>query len=306
MHRILAVLSLFLISFLVKAEPKKGYKMETVIYADTLGMDLYLPVTSSYEQKPVFVYLHGGGFQGGSRRSEEITRMSERLTEQGWIVVSMSYHLSMKGKSFGCDQPVQDKINTMFVAAQNTHQAVKYLLDHDQQYGLNKSKIVLAGSSAGAEAVMQAVYWTRTREGILPAGFQYAGVVSMAGAILDINWVTKDAAIPTAMFHGTCDPLVPYAAAPHHYCGAEAKGYMMFYGSAAIMERLEKLGLGYFFFTDCGGGHEWAGKPIQPDWIHLIQDFLANDVLENKFRRVREVVQIGSGQCADREILCRD
>lgn len=302
----MAVIALLAVAFLAQAESRKGYKMETVIYTDTLAMDIYTPAAVTNDQKPVFVYLHGGGFQGGSRRSAEVTKMSVRLTDLGWMVVSVSYHLTMKGQSFSCDQPVQNKINTLFVAAQNTHEAVKYLLDHELKYGVDKEQIVLAGSSAGAEAVMQAVYWQKTRMGILPEEFQYAGVVSMAGAILDINWVTKASAIPTALFHGTCDPLVPYDTAPHHYCSAEATGFMMLFGAAAVARRLESLGLGYFFFTDCGGGHEWAGKPIQPDWIYLIEDFLTRDVLQKKQRTVHEVVQIGQGQCGDREILCRD
>ena len=47
--------------------------------------------------------------------------------------------------------------------------------------------MVLAGSSAGAEAILHTAYWPATRaadgQALLPPDFRYAGVISMAGGL---------------------------------------------------------------------------------------------------------------------------
>jgi hypothetical protein len=110
-----------------------------------------------------------------------------------------------------------------------------------------EDKIILAGSSAGAEAVLHAAYWTANdlidlpEQPALPEDFKYGGVISMAGALVDTNLITKENAIPTLLFHGTCDNLVPFGTAPHHYCDESDKGYLMLHGANSIAKRLHHL-----------------------------------------------------------------
>ncbi len=280
-----------------------SFMRSTVVYEDTLAMDLFVPDEITDQLRPVLIYVHGGGFSGGQRDHENHIWFCEYFAKRGWITVTISYHLTMKGKSFSCDQPVANKINTLLVSAQNINQATAYLLTQGDRLQMNTDKIVIAGSSAGAEAVIHAAYWNKSQEEILPNDFQYGGAISMAGALLDDNWITKDSAIPTALFHGTCDNLVPYGTAPHHYCGAEQPGFMMLFGSESIADRLTSIGKGSYLVTDCGGGHEWNVKPIWPDYIYMIEDFLENDVLANQQRRIHQVFKEGKHQC-DRGSMC--
>lgn len=278
----------------------QSYDRKSLIYEDTLGLDLFVP-TSSSDKKPLLIYVHGGGFSGGRRDHPDHIAFCERYAEKGWVTATISYHLTMKGKSFSCDQAVQNKINTMFTAAQNIHQAVDFIIENETS--VNPAQVVLAGSSAGAEAVIHAVYWDNTKNNILDSDFKYAGMISMAGALLDQRWVTNESAVPSAFFHGTCDELVPYGNAPHHYCDANETGFMMLYGSHSLAMRLGDLNQQYFLVTDCGGGHEWASKPIGDDHIYLIDDFLKNDVLQGKKRQTHLVLGEGSKQC-DRMGFC--
>ncbi|MEQ9305250.1 MAG: alpha/beta hydrolase [Marinoscillum sp.] len=278
------------------------FQKQTLIYTDTLGLDLFVPDNKSNDQKPLLIYVHGGGFSGGERDHADHIAFCERYAKRGWVTATISYHLTMKGKSFSCDQAVQHKINTIFTAAQNIHQAVKFLIDHEQS--IDPSRVVLAGSSAGAEAVVQAVYWDKTKKDILSDDFKYAGMISMAGALLDERWVTSDSAIPSAFFHGTCDSLVPYGNAPHHYCEADETGFMMLYGGYSLAMKLESINQQYFMVTDCGGGHEWASKPIAKDYIHYIDDFLENGVLKSIKRQSHLVLSEGEGDCTVVEV-CR-
>ncbi|MEQ8881656.1 MAG: alpha/beta hydrolase [Cyclobacteriaceae bacterium] len=292
-------LSIFIFMLLFAANPDlhaQDIERVTINYTDTLSMDIFVPKGGD-KVKPLLVYVHGGGFSGGTRDSQRNLEFCQYFAERGWVTATISYHLTRKGKGFGCDIPIQEKIKTFDMSARNTHQAVKFLLDNQKKYQIDPDKIVLAGSSAGAEAVVQAAYWKETKARILPDAFKYAGVISMAGAILDIGWISTSSAIPTQLFHGTCDPLVPYDMASHHYCKPENEGFMMLYGAKAISDKLDRLNKSYYLVTDCNGGHEWAGKPMGKDYIHLVEDFLTTDVLNQTHRQTKIVLQEGKNTC---------
>lgn len=275
---------------------------QTFAYAtvdgEVLYLDLYRAVGDTEMKKPLILYVHGGGFSGGSRDGDNLVAFAEDFAKKGYAVASISYRLTMKGKSFGCDQPAQNKIKTFQAAVQDIRQATKYVLDRKDEWGINPAQIVLAGSSAGAEAVVHAAYWKAAdlpaNTVALPAGFRYAGVISMAGAIVDLQLITETTAIPTMLFHGTCDNLVPYATAPHHYCQAGDPGYLILHGARSIADRLHDIGKPYYLFTSCNGRHEWAGKPLS-DYRHIMLDFLYNDILRRSYRQISEVVSQEGG-----------
>ncbi|MEP4535373.1 MAG: alpha/beta hydrolase [Cyclobacteriaceae bacterium] len=297
---------LFFIAFFICVSAfsqSNALKKETLIYEDTLGLDVYYS-KSDKTPRPLLVYVHGGGFSGGERDHPDHIRFCQRYAERGWTTATISYHLTRKGKGFSCDAPTQEKISTIKTAAQNTHQAIAFLIDRADKYRIDPSRVVLVGSSAGAEAVVQAVYWRETMKGILPEDFEYAGVVSMAGALIDINWITEETAIPAAFYHGTCDPLVPYGNAAHHYCDPEKDGFLMLHGSYSMAQKLIDLGKQYFLVTDCGGGHEWSSKPIDDKHISLLDDFLENDVLKGSKRQTHLVLSEGKRKCPQRTDLC--
>lgn len=271
-------------------------KRETVNYEDTLGMDLFIPLTKN-ANKPVLIYVHGGGFSGGKRDEPQHIEFCKRYAAEGWVTATISYHLTMKGQSFSCDQPVQNKINTLFISAQNVNQSVAYLLERSEELGIDRNKVVLAGSSAGAEAVLHAVYWQKTQEGILPEDFRYGGMISMAGALLDERWINEDTAVPSAFFHGTCDNLVPYSNAPHHYCEPDETGFMMLYGSYPLAMKLKTLDKPYYLLTDCGGGHEWASKPIEEKYLKHLNLFLEWVIRRDGSVQGHTVVSEGERAC---------
>lgn len=276
---------------------------------DTLGLDIYQAAGDAEKDRPFLLYVHGGGFAGGSRDEEGIRRFARQLARRGYVVGSMSYRLTMKGKSFHCDQPAPNKIRTFQLAVEDIRKATGFLIDHRDSLGIHPDRIVLAGSSAGAEAVLHAAYW-RDKDLLkasprLPERFRYAGVISMAGAIVDVELINRKTAIPTQLFHGTCDPLVPYATAPHHYCRKKDPGYLMLDGGQRIAEHLRLEGLPYFLVTACNGGHEWAGKPMAEN-VEDIVDFLYRDVMRGEFRQVHLVVeQPGECRLVNKPAFCR-
>ena len=76
--------------------------------------------------------------------------------------------------------------------------------------------------------------------------------------MVDENYITETNAVPTVLFHGTKDDLVPYSKAPHHLCEKDDKGFLVLNGSGVISSRLEKHNTSYYLYRVEGGKHEVA------------------------------------------------
>ncbi|MGD1889193.1 MAG: alpha/beta hydrolase [Cyclobacteriaceae bacterium] len=269
---------------------------------ENLALDVYTPQNDQDSQRPLLLYVHGGGFSGGQRDSEVNRQFCHQVAQRGYVAVSMSYTLTMKGQSFSCDQPTPNKIETFRQAANDIARATQFLISQRSELGIDTTRIVLAGSSAGAEAILHAAYWPETRLAgdtrLLSEDFRYAGLISMAGALVSLDWITEETAIPSQFFHGTCDNLVPYGEAPHHYCTVGEPGYMPLFGAEAITAKLRELGKSYYLHTVCGGRHEWAGRP-KANNLAEITDFLYRDVLQQKFRQLHIVQSFGQEPCSE-------
>ncbi len=274
----------------------------TEIYAikdqDTLGIDIFIPEDEPSNNRAVIMYVHGGGFSGGRRDDSSHLAFCRSLAGYGYVAATMSYRLIMKGKSFHCDQPANNKIAAFQSVTEDILSATDYLIRHRSEYGLDPNKVVLVGSSAGAEAVLHTVYGGQ-EPSIMETylgdpNYQYAGVISMAGAIVDSESINNQTAIPTQLFHGTCDKLVPYGYAPHHYCDSSTVGFLPLHGSYSIAEKLARLDKSYFLHTTCNGGHELAGQP-KTMYFDEIVDFLYQDVILGNGRKLRqEVIKEGA------------
>lgn len=251
--------------------------LHTYTYAtkdgENLNLDIYLPFYDQEESRPVILYVHGGGFSSGTRNSPGIVQFCRKLAERGYVAVSMSYRLTRKGQptAFSCDCPANDKRNTFQAALEDIQDATSFLISNRESLGIDPQNIILAGSSAGAEAVLITAYQPPNCYGLDSGPVSYAGVVSMAGAIPDIEKVYKESAIPTLFFHGTCDNLVPYATAPHHYCNPSQPGYLILHGAHTLANRLAELEVPYWLHTTCGGKHEIASKPMDVYFDQIVE-----------------------------------
>lgn len=250
----------------------------TYDYSPDLQFDYYVS-GAVREKMPLVVYVHGGGFSHGVRDDDNTVRFATELAQRGYAVASVSYRLTMKGIGFGCDTETNNKLAAIDSASYDVSLAIKYIIDNSNEFGIDHNKIVVAGSSAGAETVLNMAFVYENE--ILPSDFKYAGVIGMAGAISTLQKIDKDRAVPTQLFHGTGDRKVPYGIAPHHYCNDEDKGFWMLYGSKPIAERLKGLGGSIYFTTINGGDHSWSGSPMSK-CLNEIIDFLYHDVINVK------------------------
>lgn len=237
--------------------------VDTYTYSDTLQLDFYSSRADTVEGKPLLVLVHGGGFAVGKRDNRLETNFSRDMAKRGYAVASISYRLLRKGKSFGCDCPAGEKVDTFLAVSEDIQRAVRYLSDRAEILKFDPGKIVLAGSSAGAEAVLNTAFMQyHHRFKALPyPNLSYAAVVSFAGAVMDASYITEDNVVPALLFHGEMDNLVPFGTAAHHYCAPDTAGYIVLEGAATIAERIAALGGSYQLVYDPTGNHDWANFP---------------------------------------------
>lgn len=115
-----------------------------LIYAEVGGralrLDLYLPA-DGVGPRPVLVWIHGGGWSGGSRFPAP--SFATQLRNRGLAVASVSYRLTSQAGQWG-DQPVVFPAQIHDVKA-----AIRWLRAHATQYQIDPNRVGVWGSSAG-------------------------------------------------------------------------------------------------------------------------------------------------------------
>ena len=255
---------------------------DTFHYATHNGEELYLDRYALDEAidvaRPCMIFAFGGGFVMGERDHEYYSVYFDRLAREGIVVVSIDYRLGLKGITTdgGLVALIEVFNNAINIAVEDMYAATNYVIARAEEWGVDTSKIMISGSSAGAITAVQAE-WMRCngaeRAQVLPEDFRYAGVVSCAGAIFSVKGKPKFDTMPAPMllFHGTSDSNVPYDHSSMFGVG--------FYGSAYIVRQLDKLGSPYWFYSVEYGDHSIAGIPLfyQCDVImQFINDFVLN------------------------------
>ena len=288
MKRQISILILFLFAgILTHAQEKYVGQIyadlvkSTHTYSDSLKLDFYSAKENEKDAaRPLIILVHGGGFSGGKRDNPLEVQFSQAMAAKGYAVASISYTLTRKGKStgFGCNCPSSEKIETFKQTTEDILKATNLLIA-ESKFAFDRSKIVLTGSSAGAEGVLNTAYMSSHPDfkelGTYP---KYAAVVSLAGAVVDARYITRNNAIPALFIHGDADNLVPYASQPHHFCSSETPGFLPLDGDAFIAERLKKLDASYMLLTAEGGNHDWANLGYA--FVNEIAEFLNSVVNE--------------------------
>jgi carboxylesterase type B len=168
----------------------------------TLKLDVWTPPASDpVTERPAIVWIHGGSFSGGDKTSPELLDEMTTFTQRGYVNLSINYRLEPGGCSAGgvtasCIGAIQE-------ATQDGQTAVAWLRSHAATYGVDTTRIAVAGTSAGAITAAQVGYLTSET----PASAVRAAV-ALSGANIFSNVTAGDA--PALFFHGTSDPLVPY------------------------------------------------------------------------------------------------
>jgi acetyl esterase/lipase len=189
----------------------KVMKITNVVYGSaqniagqtvTLTLDVYTPPASdAVAERPAVVWIHGGSFSSGDKTSPELVDEATTFAQKGYVNVSINYRLEPGGCSAG--GVTASCITAIREATQDGQTAVAWLRTHASAYGVDGTRIAVAGTSAGAITAAHVGYGTSEMPA---AGVRAAVALSGANVLGTIS--AGDA--PALFFHGTADPLVPY------------------------------------------------------------------------------------------------
>ena len=259
----------------------KGIKKETFEFVkrDTtsLKLDIYTHPNIP-KNSPCVIFVFGGGFITGKRDEEYYNKYFNTLVENKYTVISISYRLALKGiKRITNFSPTPLK-TAVDIAVEDLYDATRWVLKNANKYNIDTTKIILSGSSAGAMTVLQGDFEKRNNTALsmmLPEKFQYAGVVSFAGAIVTDNGKLKYKIkpAPTMMFHGTNDKMVFYN---RWYFFNRSMN-----GSNEIATVFKKHNYPYYFYRVEGMGHEVAASPMEDNLKNILW-FLDQYVINQK------------------------
>lgn len=206
--------------------------------------------------------MFGGGFYTGSRSKDSYTDYFDFLNRQGYGVLSIDYRLRLKGLENAEKPSVKEMValltHSVDIAVEDLYHATAFLLEHAGELGVDPGRILVCGSSAGAISVLTGQWGLARRRarGILPHGFDYAGVISFAGAIYSTQGAPKDysPSCPVMLLHGSADSNVPYRKL--------ALGKIGFYGPEYLVGQMDKTKTPYYWCDFEDFDHKIAVTPM--------------------------------------------
>lgn len=239
-----------------------------------LKLTRYEIPTDGATARPCIIFAFGGGFTHGNRDDERYQEYFDFMARLGYVVCSIDYRTALAGfrptttgvasfREFGAAL-----VNAVSVATTDFMTATAYVLDHAAEWGVDPAKIVGAGSSAGAITALQTEYLKANgKAALLPAEFNYAALVTFAGAVLSADGepVGLEKFCPTMLFHGDADSSVPY--------NKLTLGTMGLYGSEYIATKMKAAGCGGAFWTELGLDHAMSITPMHQN-LYDIAGFL--------------------------------
>lgn len=250
------------------AEAAKAPPPQTLSYGkDSLqGLDLWVP--EGAKKAPLVLFVHGGGWKRGSKNNAMGRAMPAHMLEQGYAFASIDYRLVPR--------------NTVEEQAADVAAALAHLLKRADSLGIDRSRVVLTGHSAGAHLV--ALVGTDERY-LKKVGLSFAdidGVMPNDGAAYDVPQQMEQAGRFMGKTYeqafGT-DPARQKALSPlYHAPGPNAPAFLLLHvqrkdgvaQNAALAEALKRAGtqveIGSFPGEGLRGHMEINRKLGQPDY----------------------------------------
>lgn len=241
-------------------------------------LDLYLPEVATTTPRPLLVWIHGGGWQSGSKNDCPLSRM----VLKGYVVASVEYRFSQKARF-----PAQ---------IQDCQAAIRWLRAKSATYGIDPKHVGVGGGSAGGHLAalvgtaggknafppvggnetqsdrVQAVY-----DLFGPTDFNTVGAQIEADPNVRNIFKLNTAADPYSSLTGSkigADEKVAATASPVHYVSADNPPFLIMHGthdtlvpfaqSEEFAAVLQKAGVSVLFQKFPGSGHGGRAFGLPP------------------------------------------
>ncbi len=276
--------------------PNYGYLYEDSVYPDTLKVDVFMPYNDTLTQRPLIIFIHGGGFIEGNRHHDDMMAFCDTFAHAGYVTATIDYR-----QGFYLDDDTLTPIGSaraVYRGLQDIHAAIRYFKANASTFQIDTNRIYLVGSSAGAFMALHDLFMNNDERP--PATYDTAytvtdtetttlgteiithvrdtapdlgpidigpnlghigvanAIVSLWGALGDTSYVQSTEIKPIFLVHGEADTVVPFG------YGIPFNGASPYipptYGSELIAKRLTNLGdqeLETYFVP--GANHEFYG-----------------------------------------------
>lgn len=247
--------------------------IEYAVNTDTSGQqqhllfDLYVMRKTAARQKlPLVLMIHGGGYQIGNK--QWVSTSCEVMARAGFIAASIDYRLGWRTEG-GCYGDSLTLSEAAYRGMQDANAALRFLVAHADEYGIDTSWIFIGGESAGAAIALNSCYSSdheielhhpelQMKLGKLSAvgnnlteTYTIKGICNKWGAISDTNLLNPNHLIPVISFHGGEDELVPADKGYFLGCGAVPA-----FGSVCINRRMQELDGISILYLSQNAGHQ--------------------------------------------------
>jgi acetyl esterase/lipase len=235
-----------------------------------LSLDLWTPYAAA---APLVVFLHGGGWLRGSRKvftpGISDAQSFERIVAAGFAIASCEYRLSGEARF-----PAQlDDVDA----------ALDWLREHGAEYGVDASRPVLWGVSAGATLAALTGLRRDDVRGVVD-WFGPADLIAMARhdtgeppeETREARWIGGPAAGIPAVARAASPVFQVHAGAPpFHISHGTADEHVPFAQSEALVDALRAVGADAQFHPVAGGKHFWRGLDDTGPVFDRAIDFVA-------------------------------
>ncbi|MFP6857248.1 MAG: alpha/beta fold hydrolase [Roseibacillus sp.] len=130
-------------------------------------LDLVMPVAKSEKARPAIVFVHGGGWRNGDKRTRTFLRGAIEYAQKGYVCITVNYRLVDEAPFPACVNDVKN--------------AVRWLRANAKKYNLDPKRIGAYGNSAGAHLVC--MLGLVTREAGLEGDGPYMDYSSLVQAV---------------------------------------------------------------------------------------------------------------------------
>ena len=277
-----------------------------------LYMDIYMPKGDTMSERPLILFIHGGGFFIGDKRDNPIVLWCQHYAKMGYVAASINYRMGFKLTKSSIER-------CGYRAVQDAHAAMRFLVHNKQKYHINTDYLFAAGSSAGGVTTLNLAFMrnanrpesanggklTESLGDIESSGnslketFKLRCIANMWGAVHDINMI-NNSKVSIISFHGNADKVVPYGEeVPFKDMKLSINNWFFnkMYGSKPIHERAKKLGYRteLHTFPDCGHAPHVDANNQPNEKFYLIQE-KTTDFFYKEFGSEDISIQYAGGQ----------
>lgn len=249
---------------------------------ETCTLDVYLPIKDGDEfgktPRPAILFVHGGGWRGGSRKDALWTAWPLEYAQKGYVGIAVDYRLSGEAPFPAAVEDVRD--------------AVRWVRTHAAQLNIDPARIGALGHSAGGHLVEML--------GVVPDEVEFGGERTQPKISSKVRAVVAVAGLADFSGHGAArnrpgsflaGPEETHAerirrASPVNYVSKDAATFLLVHGvkdgtvpvtsSDKFKAALEKAGVAVDYLRIEGAAHD----------VHRTHVAQVRPAIDDFFRRV--------------------